>query len=363
MPKRRHKKQKNLKKNKTSDSETESQASSCCSTHSKDESDGEEKESAQGEELLWNQVDKPFLIEAPREQPASHRRTGTKAIHPNLPQPPFSVLVVGPRKGGKTVFLHNLLDKKKKDSDGRSYGSAFIFDNIVLYSPTYQYDKTLEDLELTHVFDPSVPLKNIVEMIKNKQAIFRLTNSMADVLLVLEDVTNIPEVWTTMADLGFRGRHFGINVLAIAHKMSSINRGVRTQTQQWILFKPHEESEMDWILYTFARKKTKPIFENAFDRAWDIRFNFIYIDFERDGGIENKYRSGLNDPLFLPHEIALMDRVKLYKPDGEIIKPSGEDDEKLPDPDKRPPAKSTSSSSTKENLRTPKVISMKKNKN
>lgn len=319
-----------------SDSESDESSDKSLSDSSESSENDCKKNSSDNEELLWNQVQEPFLIKPPPEQPASHKRTGTKPIHPNLPQPPFSVLIVGPRKGGKSVFLHNLLDKKKKYLEGKSYGGAFIFNNIILYSPTYQYDKTLESLKLVHVFDPTVPLKQIVEMIKSKQAVFRLTNSMADVCLVLEDVTNIPEVWTTLSDLGFRGRHFGINVLAIAHKMSSINRGVRTQTQQWMLFRPHEESEMDWILYTFARKKTKPIFENAFDRAWSIKYNFVYIDFERDGGIENKYRSGLNEPLFTPQEIAMMERVKLYKPDGEVIKETGEDDEKLPDPDKTP---------------------------
>jgi hypothetical protein len=358
MPKTNRKLKPKSRKRKLRSSDTESDSSSSSSSsdsETEEKKSSSESESDKNDELMWNEVHEPFLIEAPPEQPASHRRTGTKPIHPNLPQPPFSVLVVGPRKGGKSVFLHNLLDKKKKKKDGRSYGAAFIFDNIVLYSPTYQYDKTLEDLELIHVFDPTVPLKMIVEEIKKKQQIFRLTNSMADVLLVLEDVTNIPEVWTTMADLGFRGRHFGINVLAVAHKMSSINRGVRTQTQQWMLFKPHEESEMDWILYTFARKKTKQIFENAFDRAWDIKYNFIYIDFERDGGIENKYRSGLNEPLFSPSEISMMERVKLYKPDGELIKDTGEDDEKLPDPDKKRPISTTTAKTDHKQTKKPRL--------
>jgi hypothetical protein len=155
---------------------------------------------------------------------------------------------------------------------------------------------------------------------------------MADVLLVLEDVTNIPEVWNTLKDLGFTGRHYGFNTLAVAHKMSSINRGVRTQTQQWMLFKPHEESEVEWVLYTFARRKTRDIFEAAFSRAWGQKYNFIYIDFERDGGIENIYRSGFNDPLFTPEEINALTNIRLYKPDGKVAIDGKEEDDPLTEP-------------------------------
>jgi hypothetical protein len=296
-----------------------------------EEEEEDQKKHIKGDEerelLLFE--DKPFEIIPPPQQPAGIKRRGTGYINANLPQPPFMVLMVGPRKTGKTVCLYNMLQNRIG-----AYGRAFIRSNIILFSPTMQFDKTLEGLHLKWTYGPPTTVDSIIAHIKQSQNVYRQTSTMADILLVLEDVTNIPEVWQTMKDLGFTGRHFGIHTIAIAHKMSSINRAVRTQTQQWMLFKPHEESETEWILYTFARRRTKDIFEVAFARAWDIKFNFIYIDFERDGGIENIYRSGFNNPLFTPQEIADLQSVKLYRPSGEVAIEAEQEDEKLPDPDK-----------------------------
>ena len=333
---------KNKKKRKRFDPDTstsESESSPNEETFSESDSSSNEEEDAKAalkkknseeEELLIHE-DVPFEIIPPPQQPAGLKRKGTGYINANLPQPPFMVLMVGPRKTGKTVTLYNMLSKKKG-----AYGNAFIRNNIILYSPTMQFDKTLEGLHLKWTYGPPTTVDSIVAHIKQEQTVFKQTNSMADVLLVLEDVTNIPEVWNTLKDLGFTGRHFGIHTIAIAHKMSSINRGVRTQTQQWMLFKPHEESEVEWILYSFARRKTREIFEAAFSRAWDIRFNFIYIDFERDGGIENIYRSGFNEPLFTPEEINMLTQIRLYKPDGGVAVDAPQDDDPLPAPRESP---------------------------
>lgn len=332
------KKQKKHKKFHTTSSASESESTDEEQEYSDstdDSSDSEEedlkkKRGGEGEEeeiMLFE--DSPFEIVPPPQQPAGVKRKGTGYINANLPQPPFMILMVGPRKTGKSVTLYNMLSNKKG-----AYGSAFIRSNIILYSPTSQFDKTLESLKLKWSYGPPVQAETIVNHIKQEQSVFKVTDSMADILLVLEDITNILNAWNTMKDLAFTGRHYGIHTIAVAHKMSSINRGVRTQTQQWMLFKPHEESEVEWVLYTFARKRTREIFEVAFTRAWDIRYNFVYIDFERGGGIYNIYRSGFNNPLFTPEEVRMLENIRLYKPDGEIaLNADKEDDEELPEPE------------------------------
>lgn len=340
MYRKRHKKPKRFQSGRGSSSESDSSPNEYVDSDSGDESiDSEEEEHIHtnkrrkigakndDEELLMYEDD-PFEVIPPAQQPAGIKRKGTGYINANLPQPPFTVLIVGPRKTGKTVTLYNMLQNRTG-----AYGRAFIRSNIILYSPTSAFDKTLESLKLKWTYGPPMLVDTIVSHIKSEQSVFKTTNAMADILLVLEDITNIPNAWNTMKDLAFTGRHFGIHTIAVAHKMSSINRGVRTQTQQWMLFKPHEESEVEWVLYTFARKKTRDIFEAAFSRAWDTRYNFVYIDFERDGGIPNIYRSGFNDPLFTPEEVAALENIRLYRPDGQIaINADREEDEVLPEP-------------------------------
>jgi len=221
-----------------------------------------------------------------------------RVLNPRIPQPPFTVAIVGPRHTGKTVLAHHLISKRKG-----MYGTYFNKANTILYSPTYSCDDTLHDLKLEKVYGPKHDVLNIVEDIIRQQEVFKKSNDEAPVFIILEDCTQIRKAWIALEKLGYTGRHFQIHTLAIAHKMSSIPRGVRTQIQQWILFRPHEQSEWDWVLGMFSRRSrdAQKIWMNALRRAWNIEYNFVYIDFERKG-FENIYRSSFNQPLFSPQE-------------------------------------------------------------
>lgn len=243
----------------------------------------------------------PFEIYPPPPQPAASQREGTGYIHPNLPELPFTLAIVGPRKSGKSVVIRNLLDTRNYGS----YGSAFKSSNIIFYSPTMEFDKTITSLGLKHVYGPTMPPAALIQNVKEQQETYRAQDDMADVLVVFEDCTNTRDAWTVLTDLGYTGRHFGIHSIAVAHKLTSIPRGNRTQLQQWFLFKPHEESEREWILYMFSRLPTRKIWQVALARAWEEEYNFIYIDFERKG-MADIYRSGLNDSLFTPEEMSMI---------------------------------------------------------
>jgi hypothetical protein len=210
-------------------------------------------------------------------------------IHKDIFQLPFNALIVGPRNSGKTVLLQTLLAKE----DGM-YGKFFRPENIILYSPTYDFDETLHHLKLKNVYTPPVDVCDVVEEIISQQQTFKDSNNMAPVLLVLEDVTQIRKAWVAMERLGYTGRHYNIHVIAIAHKMSSIFRGVRTQCQQWILYKPHEQSEFEWILDMFSRRSTRAAWETELKRIWSKRYAFIYINFDNE---EHIYREGFHDPI------------------------------------------------------------------
>lgn len=247
----------------------------------------------------------PFYILPPKKPPNAKALKGMGHIHDNLPQLPFTVMLVGPRHSGKTCCLLNLLSNRPG-----SYGAAFKKSNIVLYSPTYSFDTTLHDLELKYVYTPPQLLQPIVDKIKRDQETFKNSGNMTGVLLVLEDITKIREAWKVYEDLSFTGRHYGINSIAVAHKLSSIPRSVRTQNQQWCLWRPNEESEHQWILEMFSRKRTYDIWEQALDRAWKIKYNFVYVDFESEG-LDRIYRSGFNSPLFTPEEMQIIDSCGL----------------------------------------------------
>lgn len=240
-------------------------------------------------------------IEPPKNKMPANDLVGMKPIHPHLPQIPFFVGIIGPRHSGKSVWLYSVL---RKDMPGM-YGEAFRHNNIILFSPTKDKDPTLKSLKLKHVFGPPTSAQVVVESILNQQRVHAQSESMTGVLLVFDDITQLKDAWIPLQELSYCGRHDHTHVLYVAHKMSSIPRGVRTQTQQWIIFKPHEESEHQWILDMFSKRSTKEIWESALARAWAQEFNFVIIDFERKEPLEI-YRSGFEQPLFTPEEIEIV---------------------------------------------------------
>ena len=240
------------------------------------------------------------IIEEPPKKPKSKNLEGMGEIHPNLPQIPFYVGVIGPRHSGKTVLLYNLLGPREG-----MYGAAFRKNNIVLYSPTKDKDPTLNELKLTNVYGPQDDPEWLIADILKKQEAYDASDNRTGVLITLDDITQIRDAWRPLESLSYTGRHSHLHVLYVSHKMSSIPRGVRTQTQQWIIFQPHEQSEKEWVLKMFGDKHTWMVWQRALHRCWSKDFNFAYIDFERKEP-EDIYRSGFNDPLFTPEEIGII---------------------------------------------------------
>lgn len=248
-------------------------------------------------------------IEPPKHPPPALSMKGMGEIHPDLPQVPFFVGVNGPRKRGKSVLLYNLLQKKFG-----MYGKAFKENNIILYSPTNGLDGTFDDLKLKNKYGPDTcTVERLISDVYAQQEKYMETGNMTGVLMLFEDITKVRGAWPFIEDMGYTSRHRHIHVFYIAHKLSSVLRGVRTATQQWIIFKPHEQSETEWIMEMFSRKSTRHIWEAALLRAWSIKFNFAYIDYEEEE-FDRIYRSGFHDPLFTPEEQAQLDPTYKISP-------------------------------------------------
>jgi len=239
-------------------------------------------------------------FDLPDEEPQSKKMAGMAPFHPDLPQVPFFVGVIGPRHSGKSVLLFNLLSKR-----AGMYGASFKDHNIIVYSPTKDKDPTLKQLRLKYQYGPETDVGWLVNNIRTIQKSYMDANNMTGVLLVFDDATQLRGAWPHIESLSYTGRHDHIQVMYVAHKMSSIPRGVRTQTQQWIIYPPHEESEWQWILDMFAKNQTKAVWQNALARAWGQPYNFVIIDFE-EKELDRKYRSGFHEPLFTTEELSLV---------------------------------------------------------
>lgn len=243
-------------------------------------------------------------IELPPEEPPSKKLAGLKPWHPDLPQAPFFVGIIGPRHSGKSVLLFNLLS----DRPGW-YGGSFKKSNIIFYSKTKDKDTTMKHLKLENVYGPPTHPDWVVKSVQEKQKAFMEAEDMTGVLLVFDDATQLRDAWPVIEELSYTGRHDHIHTIYVAHKMSSIPRGVRTQTQQWILYKPHEQSEWQWIVEMFSTRQTRDLWMRVMSRAWQKTPEnpkpFIYIDFEEEEP-DRIYRYGFHEPLFTPEELPII---------------------------------------------------------
>lgn len=273
-------------------------------TSDKEEQDSKPSSPIRKKSKKWSD----FQIEVPsaRNQDPYMIKFNDK-IHPDLPKTPFLVCIVGKRNSGKSVLLYNLLNPKQKGS----YGSAFFKENQILISQTYKWDPTLKSLQMKNIITEDLQVRPELDAIFARQAEESESGNDSPVLIAFEDITQMNDALNWMTTSGYKGRHINNHILYVIHKMSSIPRGLRTQTQQWIIFKPIEESERDWVLHMFSRRRTQPIWENALQRCWDIPYNFVFINME-EKEIHRIYRSGLHDPLFTAEEMAMLDSIKYF---------------------------------------------------
>lgn len=216
--------------------------------------------------------------------------------HADLPTLPLQSAIIGPRNSGKSNLLGNFLSKKKE-----WYGGFFQKENIIIYSPTLTWDKMWKKLDYPHKYGPMKNINELFNDVKTQQEVFMKDDAEDEVLVVLDDLTPVPDGWKHTQYFSFIGRHFHIHLKYVSHKLSSVPRGCRLNTTQWYLFEPHEGSEIDQILECFASRATYQTWFTALRRCWDQPYNFALINFQ-EREFNRRYRSGFHDPLFTEEE-------------------------------------------------------------
>ena len=78
-------------------------------------------------------------------KPFDNQLRGSKTLHPDLPQPPCVVCMVGPAGSGKSNLILRMIYGNKKtpkcDPDNKHYKFyRHFFDKIYIFSPTWQLD-------------------------------------------------------------------------------------------------------------------------------------------------------------------------------------------------------------------------------
>ena len=78
-------------------------------------------------------------------KPFDNQHKGSRELHPDLPQPPMTLLLAGPKGAGKSSVILRLIYGNKKtqkcNPDNKHYKFyRHFFDKIYVFSPTWQLD-------------------------------------------------------------------------------------------------------------------------------------------------------------------------------------------------------------------------------
>ena len=153
---------------------------------------------------------------------------------------PHSMLISGVTNCGKTHFVLDLLENEYKDH----------FENIVLFCPTFNSNKTYENRKCVDEF---VVLKS--ETVKNNLdaclQIATYTYKNSNTLFLIDDCANLHDIKkkkSELCNLAFSGRHFGITVWVINQKYNSIVKDFRENIRFLVLFYNKDEKAMKQAL-------------------------------------------------------------------------------------------------------------------
>ena len=99
---------------------------------------------------------------------AQHKRVN--GIHPDLPNPPFSLMLVGPKGSGKSnLILRLIYGNKISKRDKKKFGKFYrhFFNKVYVFSPSWKLDPKMERCHIPdeQIFEDLALYTQIIEEI------------------------------------------------------------------------------------------------------------------------------------------------------------------------------------------------------
>lgn len=198
-----------------------------------------------------------------------------------LMEPPFTLLVVAPRKSGKTVLLSNLVSRLLLDYNDRGEGFSY-FRYKVLVSPTALLDRSAADLRREM---DEIHTKYSDEIVDSLQLKSREFGYAVPMLLVLDDILGTLPRNSDLATFITKNRHYNISVAITTQHFKGVSNLIRENACGIVIFKISNDGEFKALEGEMTR----------FDEAYHMAvvqgppFSFLYIKIE--GGKLKYYRN------------------------------------------------------------------------
>jgi GTPase SAR1 family protein len=219
-------------------------------------------------------------------------------LHPDLLQPPFSLLLVGSAGSGKSTTILRLIygNKRCKGADKSNTHHKFYrhhFDKIYVFSPTWELDPKTQRCKIPsdQIFDdPELYEETISEILKGQQEDIEAEGKEEadDILMIFSDLAGtklFSQKKGIMNKLAFNRRHFNISLIIDTQSLRQINNAFRENLSGIMLYagisnkkelaKIHEE-----YLGRYSTQQAQEILDYVFKGS---QFNFLFINFQKRG--------------------------------------------------------------------------------
>ena len=237
-------------------------------------------------------------------RPFDNQLRPSSQLHPDLLQPPFTLLLVAPKGSGKSTTILRLIYgnkrcKKTKDTHHKFY--RHFFDKIYVFSPTWEMDPKTQRCKIPsdQIFEEPEEFEEIISELLEGQAedIAADGKQEADnILLIFSDLAGTKlfgQKKGIMNKLAFNHRHYNVSLIIDTQSLRQINPAFRENLSGIMLFAGiNNRMELKKIyeeyLGRYSEKEAQQILDYTFR---DSPFNFLYINFQKRGQMHKNFNT------------------------------------------------------------------------
>lgn len=215
-------------------------------------------------------------------------------IHELLPQPPFLLTVVAPRKSGKTNLMVDAMTDKHK------YKAKF--DDIFIWSQTYHLDAKWKKLNLEddNVFTEwnGEEARTLLREVEDEVA----EHPDRHFLFIFDDMIDAnvmnPNKIGVLESIAVRGRHSNVSIIIITQQYMKLSPPIRNNTTNLIVFRIRNKNELAKITNENQENLDVDSFNKIYGYATGTKFCFLHVN-NQEPDPRFRFRKNWNELLVL----------------------------------------------------------------
>lgn len=229
---------------------------------------------------------------------------GDTKVNSLLPQPPFLMTIVAPRKSGKTnLLVDSLLDTKKYKG---------VFDDIYIWSQSYYRDPKWKKIKIEKdkVFTTwnEGECRKVMDDVEQEAE----DDPSKNFLFIFDDMidANImsPHRMGCVESVAVRGRHSKISIIIISQVYMKLSTPIRNNTTNLIMFRIRNSDELKKIVKENQESLTQEEFMEVYNTATNEPFHFLHIN-NQEPHPRLRFRKNWNTLIILSDDTLSQDKL------------------------------------------------------